>query len=211
MLKRVLNAGSGPPSPRQLHPVFSKGSWTEIRLDIDPQVKPHLVGSVTDMSDLVPPASLDAVWSSHSLEHLRAHEVPQALAEFWRVLKPDGFALITSPDLETVASLILERGLHEPVYISPMGPITPHDMLFGHSDSIERGKVFMAHNTGFTSSSLGLLLVSAGFETILVKRERLDLWALALMPETDKKAIQGELAGTGLDMFDHPIDASRAS
>jgi SAM-dependent methyltransferase len=203
MIKRVLNAGSGPPSARQLHPVFSRDSWTEIRLDIDPLVKPDLVGSVTDMVQLVSSAGLDAVWSSHSLEHLRAHEVPQALSEFRRVLKPDGFALITSPDLETVASLILERGLDAHVYTSAMGPITPHDMLFGHSDSIERGKVFMAHNTGFTSSTLGQLLVDACFETILVKREQLDLWALAFMPECDKKAIQSELAAAGLNMLDH--------
>jgi SAM-dependent methyltransferase len=204
MLKRVLNAGSGPISARQLHPVFDRDSWTEIRLDIDPEVEPDLIGSVTDMSQLVSTATLDAVWSSHSLEHLRAHEVPKALSEFRRVLNADGFALITSPDLEAVASLILERGLNSHVYTSPMGPITPHDMLFGHSLSIERGKVFMAHNTGFTSSSLGQLLVDAGFDTILVKREPLDLWALALMPETDKEAIQGALAAAGLDMFDHP-------
>jgi SAM-dependent methyltransferase len=204
MLKRVLNAGSGPSSARQLHPVFSRDSWTEVRLDIDPLVKPDLVGSVTDMVQLVSSATVDAVWSSHSLEHLRAHEVPQALSEFRRVLKPAGFALITSPDLETVASFILERGLDAHVYTSSMGPITPHDMLFGHSDSIERGKIFMAHNTGFTSSTLGQLLVDAGFETILVKREQLDLWALALMPECDKRAIQDQLAAAGLNMFDNP-------
>jgi len=203
MAKRVLNAGSGPPSARQLHPVFSRDSWAEIRLDIDPQVKPDLIGSVTDMVQLVPSATFDAVWSSHSLEHLRAHEVPQALSEFRRVLKPDGFALITSPDLETVASLILDRGLDAHVYTSPMGPITPHDMLFGHSDSIEGGKVFMAHNTGFTLSTLGRLLVDAGFATSLIKREKLDLWALALMQEAEMAAIQDELAAAGLDMFDH--------
>jgi SAM-dependent methyltransferase len=204
MVNRVLNAGSGPPSARQLHPVFSRNSWAEIRLDIDPLVKPDLVGSVADMVQMVPSATFDAVWSSHSLEHLRAHEVPQALSEFHRVLKPDGFALITSPDLETVASLILDRGLDALVYTSPMGPITPHDMLFGHTDSIERGKVFMAHNTGFTSSTLGKLLVDAGFATSLIRRERLDLWALALMPEAKMAAIQDELAAAGLDMFDHP-------
>ena len=69
MVKRVLNVGSGPSSARQLHPVFSRDSWTEIRLDIDPLVKPDLVGSVTDMVQLVSSATLDAVWSSHSLEH----------------------------------------------------------------------------------------------------------------------------------------------
>ena len=38
---------------------------------------------------------------SSSIFH--GHQVPDALGEFSRVLRPDGFALITSPDLETVA------------------------------------------------------------------------------------------------------------
>jgi len=50
------------------------------------------------------------------LAPLRAHEVPLALAEFKRVLKPDGFALITLPELEAVASLVLDQGLDEVAY-----------------------------------------------------------------------------------------------
>ena len=106
-LKRVLNAGSGPHSSRKLHPAFVRDAWQEIRIDIDPRAKPDMVVSITDMKSSFEPESFDAIWSSHTLEHLYAHEVPIALAEFKRVLKPDGFALVTSPDLETVASLIL--------------------------------------------------------------------------------------------------------
>jgi len=156
------------------------------------------------MRKLVPNASFDAIWSSHTLEHLYAHEVPLALAEFMRILKADGFALITSPDLEAAAALILDQGLDRTAYVSPMGPITPHDMLFGHSASIARGKTYMAHNTGFSSATLGNLLVNAGFGMVLVKRDRLDLWALALMEDADKPAIQRELKACGLDMFDEP-------
>ncbi|MBV9221346.1 MAG: methyltransferase domain-containing protein [Methylobacteriaceae bacterium] len=202
--KRVLNAGSGPLSSRRLHPVFRGEEWQEVRLDIDPQTEPDVVGSITDMSALVPPRSFDAVWSSHSLEHLYAHEVPAALSEFKRVLKPGGFALITSPDLESIASWLLEHGPDHVVYVSPMGPITPHDMLFGHSASIATGKRFMAHNTGFTCASLGRLLLAAGFPTVLAKRELLDLWALALTEQADKASVQRELKAAGLDMFDSP-------
>lgn len=105
--KRVLNAGSGSYSARKVHPFFQNEGWEEIRVDIDPQSKPDIVASFTDMRSACPPQSFDAIWASHTLEHLYAHEVPSALAEFRRVLKPDGFALITSPDLEAVASLIL--------------------------------------------------------------------------------------------------------
>ena len=201
-VRRVLNAGSGPPSNRQLHAIFTNPGWQEIRLDIDPEARPDLVGSIMNMAALVPNGSFDAVWSSHSLEHLYSHEVPRALAEIVRVLKPEGFALITSPDLEAVASLILERDLHGTAYISPVGPITPHDMLFGHSGSVAQGRHYMAHKTGFTCTSLGQLLADAGFAVVLVKRDRLDLWALALMESADKAAIQRDLKACGLDMLD---------
>jgi SAM-dependent methyltransferase len=201
-VKRVLNAGSGPPSARQPHPVFRKESWQEVRLDIDAQSKPDLIGSIVNMGELIPSASFDAIWSSHSLEHLYAHEVPLALAEFRRVLKRDGFALVTSPDLELVASLVLEHGLDHVAYTAAAGPITARDIFFGHSESIARGKHFMAHHTGFTSASLGQLLVNAGFPVVLVNRERFAIWALALMEEADKPAVQRSLKAAGLGLFD---------
>jgi SAM-dependent methyltransferase len=199
-LKRVLNAGSGSYAARKLHLVFTREVWQEIRVDIDPQAKPDMVSSITDMRSSVAPQSFDAIWSSHTLEHLYAHEVPSALAEFKRVLKPDGFALITSPDLEAVASLILDHGLDHVAYTSPAGPITPLDMLFGHSASITRGQLYMAHKTGFTCASLGRRFVDAGFPIVLVKREGLDLWVLGLMQEADQANIQRQLVAVGLDL-----------
>jgi predicted SAM-dependent methyltransferase len=201
-VRRVLNAGSGPPSNRQLHRIFGNSDWREVRLDIDDNTTPDLVGSIVDMTTIVANGSFDAVWSSHSLEHLYAHQVPPALAEFIRVLRPDGFALITSPDLEAVASTILARGLDQAAYMSAVGPITPHDMLFGHTASLALGREFMAHKTGFTCASLGQLLANAGFAETLVKRDQWDLWALALMEDADKVAIQQSLQACGLDMFD---------
>lgn len=106
--RRVLNAGSGPRSSGQLHRLFRGGSWREFRIDIDPHTSPDAVGSITDMKGQAPSRAFDAVWSSHSLEHLHTYEVPLALAEFRRVLKPDGFALITSPDLEFSGELPAE-------------------------------------------------------------------------------------------------------
>jgi SAM-dependent methyltransferase len=172
-----------------------------VRLDIDPHAKPDVLGSLTNMGDAIPTAGFDAIWSSHSLEHLHAHEVPLALAEFRRVLKPDGFALINSPDLEAIANLMVECGPDHIAYLSPAGPITPLDMVFGHGESIARGSLFMAHKTGFTSRSLSQLLISAGFATVLVERERFDLWALALGEAADGATIQHHLTSAGLQVF----------
>jgi SAM-dependent methyltransferase len=205
--KRVLNAGSGPSGARKLHPVFTRGLWQEIRMDLDPQAKPDIVSSITDLRSSCASQSFDAIWASHILEHLFAHEVPLALMEFKRILRPDGFALITSPDLEAVASLVLDTGVDEVAYTSPSGPITPLDVLFGHSASIARGQFFMAHKTGFTCASLGRRFVDAGFPTTLVKRQGLDLWALGLMQEADQASIQRKLATGGLHLFES-VDSS---
>ena len=201
--KRVLNAGSGAYAARRLHPTFARGVWQEIRIDIDPQAKPDVVSSITDMRPSVASRSFDAVWSSHALEHLYPHEVPLALAEFKRVLKPDGFTLVTLPDLEAVASLILDHGLDHVAYTAPVGPITPLDMLFGHTASVSRGQHYMAHKTGFTCSALGQRFVDAGFPVVLVKRAGFDLWALGLMQEADQACVQRLLVTAGLDMSEN--------
>jgi ubiquinone/menaquinone biosynthesis C-methylase UbiE len=59
---------------------------------------------MTDMS-AVETSSMDALYSSHNIEHVYAHEVPKALAEFKRVLRPDGFVIITCPDIQAICAL----------------------------------------------------------------------------------------------------------
>ena len=74
-------------------------------MDIDASVQPDLIGTMTDMK-AVDDVSVDAVFSSHNIEHLYPHEVPIALAEFHRVLKPNGFVLLTCPDLQSVCTRV---------------------------------------------------------------------------------------------------------
>ena len=179
MLKQVLHVGCGPKSPAKLHPTFRSPEWQELRLDLNPDVKPDVVASITDMA-AVESDSMDAVWSSHNVEHLYPHDVPLALREFWRVLKPGGFALITLPDLRQVASLIAEDKLEDPAYTSPAGPIAPLDILYGHRPQMARGNLFMAHRTGFTAKTLEKALRSAGFQDVDVTAdEHFNLWATA--------------------------------
>jgi len=178
--RRVLHVGCGAPSPDKLPThFFAAGEWQELRLDIDPDVAPDVVASITDMA-AVPGCSVDAVWSSHNLEHLFPHEVPLALAEFRRVLKPDGFALMTMPDLQQIAELVAADRLAEPAYMSPMGPISPLDMLYGHGASLARGNAFMGHRGGFTARTLEAALRGAGFPIVRVMRDgSYALWATA--------------------------------
>jgi SAM-dependent methyltransferase len=180
--KIVLNVGCGYPLRQKLHRHFHGPEWREIRLDLDPAVRPDIVCSITDMSP-VAAASVDAIWSSHNLEHLQRHEVPLALTEFVRVLKPSGFLMLTLPDLQKVARLVVEDQLEDQAYTSASGPITALDMIFGHTASLARGNSFMAHRTGFTARTLQKVLTEAGFVEITVRRgSAFDLWATAIKP-----------------------------
>lgn len=198
--KRVLNAGSGPKSLRRLERVFDPANWQEIRIDLDPRTDPDFVVSMTDMHAHFDAASLDAVWSSHSIEHLHNHEIFLTLHEFRRILKNDGFALISCPDLETVMTLFLEHGPDHVAYQSAVGPVTALDMMFGHTPSIAAGNLYMAHRSGLTAERLGHLLLRAGFPEAITKRQNFDLWALALMEDTDRNAVVDSLRTAGLDM-----------
>ena len=180
IVRTVLHVGCGMADPRKLPTAFfAPDAWREVRLDIDPGVAPDIVASITDMAT-VDSGSVDAVWSAHNLEHLFAHEVPLALAEFRRVLRLGGFALVTMPDLQRAAELVAQDRLDEPAYLSPAGPIAPLDMLFGHGAAIAAGNHFMAHRTGFTARTLEGALRRAGFGMVRVVRdESFALWATA--------------------------------
>ena len=181
--KKLLNVGCGQSRPEQLPLYFQSSQWQEIRLDLDPLVKPDINASIIDMS-VIADSSIDAIWSSHNLEHLNFYDVPLALAEFKRILKPNGFSLITLPDLQAVAQQIIEDKLLNVLYESSAGPITVMDILFGHQASIAKGNTFMAHRTGFTGNTLGQALLNAGFNEVRVyKGKHWDLWAISTMPD----------------------------
>lgn len=179
--KSVLHVGCGTKRREKLHRTFHSDEWHEIRLDIDPSVKPDVIASITHMPQ-ISGNSVDAVWSSHNLEHLYSHEVPIALREFLRVLKPGGFALLTMPDLQKAAEYLARGQMEETVYQSPAGPIAAIDICFGHRASVARGNEFMAHKTGFSAGSLTKKLTDSGFQKVRVERRGMDLWAIAYKP-----------------------------
>lgn len=148
-----------------------------------------------DMS-AVPDSSVDALFSSHNIEHLYPHEVAGALKEFHRVLRPDGFAVVTCPDLRSVCALVAQDKLAEPAYVSAAGPIAPIDILYGHRASMARGNLYMAHKTGFTEKVLRNELQMAGFAITasVAFPSAFELWALAsknLRSEDELRAMAG--------------------
>ena len=196
--KTILHVGPGHRhNGAKLPAAFQGSDWKEIRLDIDPANAPDIVGSMLDMA-AVADGSVDAIYSAHNIEHVYAHEVPQVLKEFLRVLKPDGFLLVTCPDLQTVCQLVAEDKLGDAAYTAPAGAITPLDILYGHGAALAAGHFYMAHKCGFTLKTLTQALHTAGFATSAGKRRLrgLDLWVLAtkgVMEEAALRALAGKV------------------
>lgn len=179
-MKKLLHVGCGSKRKDRTTKGFNTPDWQEIRLDIDATVSPDVIGTMTNMS-AVESNSVDAIFSSHNIEHLYPHEVPVALAEFKRVLRPDGFVVITCPDLQSVCALVAQDKLLDTAYASPAGAIAPLDILYGHRPSMARGNLYMAHRCGFTQKVLAATLRGAGFPVVASKArpEVFDLWAVA--------------------------------
>ena len=206
--RRVLNAGSGPAGNKSLHPVFDQSLWSELRIDIDPSNQADFVGSVCDMRSVIEDDTFDAVWSSHCIEHLQDHEVAPALREFGRVLHDDGFVVINCPNMDAIAKLIVSEDIESVAYLSPAGPIRLLDMIFGHSPSIEAGRVYMAHRTGFTADRLGRLATRAGFaEARVLEGESYDLWAVLMMPKAEPSILTAFFDGTNIAAMFHDQSA----
>jgi ubiquinone/menaquinone biosynthesis C-methylase UbiE len=190
-LPTFLHIGCGPKHKDQTTRGFNTNDWTELRFDIDESVNPDITGTMTDMS-AVADESVDAIFSSHNIEHLYPHEVPVALREFLRVLKADGFLVVTCPDLQSVCKLVAEDKLTEPAYTAPAGPIAPIDILYGHRPPMARGNLYMAHRCGFTQKVLVGTLRALGFKMVAsrVRPTAFDLWAIASKSERPEEAMR---------------------
>jgi predicted SAM-dependent methyltransferase len=216
-VKKLLHVGCGQKRKKDLPKMFQGDDWQEIRLDISPNVQPDIVADIMDMSP-VADESVEAVFSSHNIEHVYIHQVQTVLKEFYRVVRVGGAAFITCPDLQAIAFAIAQGNLEGKLYESPAGIITPLDIFYGHTASIARGEHYMAHKCGFTAETLGRRMQAAGFRDVIVERDKdYNLWARGTkLPmgargiEDDKITLKGQYAMTVVNIPDivagHSVD-----
>jgi hypothetical protein len=162
--KIVLNVGAG--KVKLSNQILLFEDYKELRLDVA-ECNPDIEGNIIDLKN-VPNESVDAIYASHVLEHVHFHEVPIALKSFMRVLKEGGFALIRVPDLADIASMIKDN-LLDTYYESGVGPVTPLDVIYGHSGMVAQGGSYMAHKTGFTLKSMSMILNELQLPSILAE------------------------------------------
>lgn len=179
---KVLYLGSGGDRQNPAPHLFP--DYEVVSLDIEPGCKPDIVLDMTRLREL-PADSFEGVASSHSLEHVCAHEVPIVLEGIRHVLKRAGQVHIRVPDIKKAAKILAETDWDTIVYHSPAGPIRPLDMFYGFGPMIAAGMPAMCHKTGFTSALLKKLLEDAGFIRVEVDSgpwSWVDLFATAMKP-----------------------------
>ena len=151
-----------------LHQRFRGPEWREIRVDLDPDVEPDLVASITDLHPIAEelPRGCRLV-----LAQSEALASPRGARGVGRTLlhpQPRRVVLITLPDLQQVAEFIVADKLEEVAYESAVGPITPLDCVFGLGKDIAAGRTLMAHRTGFTATTLRKHLERTGFGNVRI-------------------------------------------
>lgn len=184
-MKALLHVGCGYLKKSDLKG-FDNDDWDETRLDIDEDVNPDVVGNLTNLS-MFDAGSFDAIYSAYSIDFIHPHEVPIAFSEFHRVLKQDGLIVVRCADIQRVCELVAQDKLLETIYESPVGPVSPIDMLYGNRKQIAKGNKHMTKKGGFTYSVLNNSLGEAGFQIRYGGRIK-NSWALAIVAFKQKKS-----------------------
>lgn len=180
-----LNVGCGPKGSGLQPPgMQATAGWQEVRLDADASVQPDVLAPAHDLS-VLEAGCMDAVFSSHCIEHLYLDQALPALREWRRVLKPDGLLLLVCPDLQAAAEMVAQDKLFDVAYAD----IRPYDIIFSHQGLVAQGRAqghsFMEHKSGYTLSVLRQLVSEAGFAVHagMRLRARFELWLLASVCE----------------------------
>lgn len=132
----------------------TKSGWKIF--NIRPGKNVDFVGNCTDLSQF-PDAAAECVYASHVIEHLgHRHELPAALAEIRRVLRPGGKFYVSVPDLEFLCGLFVRPNM--PVDLK----VRIVTMIFGMQSNEHD-----YHKFAFSLDMMAMYLARAGFTKVM--------------------------------------------
>jgi len=134
----------------------------------------------------------DAVYCSHTLEHIPRQETGAIFRGFAHVLKPDGFLLVRVPDV--VAAIrdmdSKDKEFHQQPFPESendiLRAVTYHDIVYG-SDHLIKGNPHQQHLQAFTIKSLQWGLDYVGFRHFFAQEDNLEIQLVAFKnPPTEE-------------------------
>lgn len=111
-------------------------------------------------------ASVKAVFSAHSIEHLSFQKALAALKEWYRVLTPGGTLLLSCPDVDLIAHMLLESNPTESRYHWYLRTLygyqtPPGTDLFAENAPVDLGQF---HTCGFSMRYFSVLMPALKFQ-----------------------------------------------
>jgi predicted SAM-dependent methyltransferase len=154
-------------------------------LDVLPGPHVDHLGNALDLSRFADD-SFAEVYASHVLEHFDyKEELPAALQEWHRVLRPGGVLRLSVPDLDILAHLLLQRHQFD---VNQRFQIMR--MIFGgHVDAYDH------HRVGLNQDFMSAYLARAGFE----KLQRVNRHAL--FADTSETVVAGTPISLNVNAF----------
>lgn len=164
--KKFLHIEAGEPKPENIHKLFRTKEWTEVRVDSDTSLKPQIIGTLMDLSN-VPDNYADGVWFAQKLQYYLPKDALHIMKEVARVLKPNGMILTSTVDAQHAIDHAFNGQIMEPI-----PDITPElhaqDLLYGKEGDFKNC---------YTAYSFGRLLQAADLQNVQVSRDGVYLWA----------------------------------
>lgn len=150
----LLDVGCGEAGP---HPGF-------VGVDIRPLPGVAILSQAWTLEQHLPPGSVTAFRSRHTMEHLTFPQVRKTLASWFRLLRPGGRVHIIVPDLAFHIAQFLDPNPQGPSPANPRWTQRQHALagFFGWQREADH-KLWDVHKSGFTVEIMGELLAETGF------------------------------------------------